>query len=148
MPFLLGWLLGGAFLRTGLMRPVVTVLFWWGLTCVCFFIGDANISRDAGKALAGAVPLAVLAWAVSDPATSKVRFWLVEGLMICAGLAFVGFLIALAVRFAVAGFMLRDLGADWPLAAGAGAAWLVRRALQAVIDRSHRRAGDRSVVPE
>lgn len=146
MPLLIGWLAGGMFLRSGLFRPVVTVLFWWGLTCVCFFVGDANISRLGGQVLAIVVPLAVLIWALWDPARSKVKFWLVEGVMICAGLAFMGLLVAVAVEFAMAGFRLRDMVPAWPLAAWAGAAWLTRRLLVAIVERSHARVGERSVV--
>ena len=146
MPFLIGWLAGDMFLKSGLFRPIVTVLFWWGLVCICFFVGDANISRMAGQVMALVVPIAVLAWALWHPATSKVKFWLVEGLMICASLAFVGLLIVIAVRFVMVGFRLRDIVSDWPLAFWAGAAWAVRRVLHALIDRSHRKAGERSVV--
>lgn len=146
MPFLVGWLMGDMFLKSGLFRPIVTVVFWWGLAWICFYLGYANVSPEAGQVLAVVVPLAVLVWALWDPARSKLRFWLVEGVTICVGLAFFGLLLAIAIKLVMVGFRLRDLAPAWPFAVAAAVAWSVRRMLFMLIARSHRRAGERSVL--
>ena len=122
MPFVLGWIFGGAFARIAFSRAVVTLALWFGVFVAGNMFGRANISPSAGPVTAVLAPSALLAWALWRPATSRVRLWLLDGIYLWIRLAMFGCLIAIAWKLVSVRFSLVHAAPSWPYAIGGGVA--------------------------
>ena len=146
MPFVFGWIFGGAFARIAFSRAVLTLALWFGVFVAGNMFGRANISPSAGPATAVLATSALLAWALWRPATSRVRLWLIDGIYLWIRLVMWGCLVVIVWKLVSARFSLLNVTSAWPFAVGGFVAWLLERGLIAWLAREHVRAGDRSLV--
>lgn len=148
MPMLFGLLFGRLFARIAFSRAVVTLALWVGVVFVGVRVGVANFSDTGGYVLGALAPAALLGWALWQPATSRARLWLIDGVYLWLRLGMWWFAGAAALRFAADGLMLSSLPLALPYFAAAAGLWAAQRALAGWVARSHRLAGDRSVMSE
>jgi hypothetical protein len=146
MPFIWGWIVGGALARIAFSRAVVTLALWYGVVAAGYWLGYANISPAAGPVTAVVAPSGLFVWALWRPATSKARLWLIDGMYLWLRLAMWGCLVMFVGRLVAVGFKLTDMAPAWPFAVGGGLAWLLQAGLIAWVTREHIRAGERSLV--
>lgn len=147
MPYLIGILLGSLLGRIGFFRAAGAALLLGATAFLAHMLVSANVSADLAWAASIFAPLALFAWAVWNPAGSKLRLWIVDGVYLAARLAMWGLLVACAEVLFAAQFSVGEwLRQAWPFAAAAAAMWGVQWLLGVQTARSHRIMGDRSVV--
>lgn len=147
MAILLGFLIGDALGRIGLWRAIAVLAFWIALTAVAYRLAAANISPAAGFVAAVIAPLGMLVWTLWDPATSRFRLWLIDGIYLWARLAMWVSLVLLAWGLIEFDFRIAvTLAHVWPVMLVGAVAWLIQRGVLVLLKRSHDAAGERSVV--
>ncbi|TCM07373.1 hypothetical protein [Sphingomonas sp. PP-CC-3G-468] len=147
MPYLIGIILGDVLARIGLFRAAGAAVVLAASGYLAYHLVAANLDPGYAYAAAAAAPLALFGWAVWNPAASRFRLWIVDGVYLAARLSMWWAAIAFAFGLAAAGFRVdRWLTAEWPQAATAGVFWAVQWVLGVQTARSHRIMGDRSVV--
>ncbi len=147
MPYLIGIILGDVLGRIGFFRAAGAAIVLAVSGYLAYRLVAANLDPRYAYVAAAAAPLALFGWAIWNPAASRFRLWIVDGVYLAArlsmwwaALAFLGGLIASGFRID------RWLMTEWPQAATAGLFWVVQWVLGAQTARSHRIMGDRSVV--
>lgn len=147
MPYLIGMILGDALARIGLFRAAGAAIV---LAAVGFFthrLVEANLGPEHAVTAAATAPILLFGWAVWNPAASRFRLWIVDGIYLAARLAMWWFALGFAAGLAGAGFKVALwLTQEWPQAVTAVVFWAVQRVLAVQTARSHRIMGDRSVV--
>jgi hypothetical protein len=146
MPFIWGWIVGDALARIAFSRAIVTLALWYAVVAAGYWLGHSNISPAAGPVAAAIAPLALLAWTLWRPATSKARLWLIDGIYLWLRLAMWGCLVTVGAKLVAVNFKLTAMAPAWPFAIGGGLAWLLQAGLIAWVARGHRQAGGRSLV--
>lgn len=147
MPYLIGILLGSLLGRIGFFRAAGAALLLGATAYLAHMLVSANVSTDLAWPASIVAPLALFAWAVWNPAASRLRLWIVDGVYLAARLAMWGLLFACAEALLAAEFRVGEwLWRGWPFAAAAAAMWGVQWILGIQTARSHRIMGDRSVV--
>ena len=147
MPYLIGLILGDALARIGFFRAAGAAIVLAASGYLAYRLVAANLDPGYAYVAAVAAPLALFGWAVWNPAASRFRLWIVDGVYLAARLSMWWAGLAFAIGLAAAGFHIdRWLSTEWPQAATAALFWLVQRALGAQVARSHRIMGDRSVI--
>lgn len=87
MPFIIGMILGDVLDRIGFFRAAGAVLVLGGSGFLAYRLVAANLDVHYATASASAAPLAILGWAVWNPAGSRFRLWIVDGVYLLARLA-------------------------------------------------------------
>ena len=114
---------------------------------IAYRLVAANLDPGYAYAAAAGAPLALFGWSVWNPAASRFRLWIVDGVYLAARLSMWWALAAFVFGLAAAGFRIdRWLTGEWPQAATAGLFWAMQWILRVQIERSHRNMCDRSVV--
>jgi hypothetical protein len=151
MPIILAAIVGRAFGlvlgRVVFSHAVLTVVVWFGLSAISFWLADRNLGPWAGPYATVAAPMALLAWTLRRPAESRAKLWLFDGFYVWTRLG-VAWAVVVAIARLVAddGSLARWLLDAWPYALVGVGSWLTQRALTEWLRRSHVRAGDLSVV--
>lgn len=147
MPYLIGMILGDVLGRIGFFRAAGATLLLGGVAFLAYRLAAANLDPAMAYGAAAAAPLVSFVWAIWHPAASRLRLWIVNGVYLAARLAMWWAGIAFVLGLVAAGFRIDHwLTAEWPQAATATVFWLVQRALDAQVARSHRIMDDRSVI--
>lgn len=147
MPYIIGFILGDLLNRIGFFRAAGAALLLAATGFLAHRLIGANLDPALSQAGAIAAPAALFAWAVWNPAASRLRLWIVDGVYLTARLAMWWALMAFAVALAEFEFRIGDrLTQAWSMAGAAACLWGVQLALERQTARSHRLAGDRSVV--
>lgn len=146
MPVIFGWMAGDLIGRVLVSRVVLTFAMWFAIAILGYKIGVANISPMGGSVLSILLPGTLLAWALVRPAASRVKIWLVEGMLVMIFAAQVWHGGKAAFRFIGNGFRLSQLGHVVAPLLVVAALWGVRTALLAWVRRSDERLGARSVL--
>jgi hypothetical protein len=147
MPYIIGIIIGDALARIGFFRAAGATIALAATGYLAYRLVEANLDAGYAYAAAAAAPLALFGWAVWNPAASRFRLWIVDGVYLAARLSMWWAALAFAFGLAAAGFRLdRWLAVEWPQAATAGVFWVVQWGLGVQTARSHRIMGDRSVV--
>ena len=153
MPVLIGVLVGRAFGlllgRVVFSHAMLTVIVWYGLSGVSFWLAYENLGIVYGRCAAVLAPAALLAWTLRRPAESRVKLWLFDGFYVWTRLGITWAVVVVAFRLlAEHASLTRWVPTAWPyLLAGVGF-WLAQRAVVEWLRRSHVRAGDLSLAGE
>lgn len=147
MPYLIGIVLGDALARIGFFRAIGAALVLAASGYLAYRLVAANLDPQYAYAASVAAPLALFGWAVWNPAASRFRLWIVDGVYLAARLSMWWAVLAFAFGLVASGFRIdRWLTDEWPQAATAGLFWVVQWILGVRTARSHRIMGDRSVI--
>ena len=147
MPYLIGMILGDVLGRIGFFRAAGAALLLGGVAFLAYRLVAANVDPAIAYGGGAAAPLVLFGWAIWNPAASRFRLWIVDGVYLAARLAMWWAGIAFAIGLVAAQFRIdRWLAGEWPQAATATLFWLVQRALGAQVARSHRIMGERSII--
>lgn len=82
MPIIFGWMAGGLLGRALVSRVVLTFALWSGVAILGHRIGTENVSPMGGVVLSMLLPGALLTFALVRPAVSRIKIWLVEGMLV------------------------------------------------------------------
>lgn len=147
MPYLIGMILGDLLGRIGFFRAAGAALVLGGCAFLAHRLVAANLDPRHAWIAGTAAPLALFGWAIWNPAASRFRLWIVDGVYLA---------LRLGMWWAVGGFVVGLVGAGfrvdvwlrtaWPSALVAAVLWVVQWVLGIQTARSHRIMGDRSVV--
>ncbi len=147
MPYLIGMILGDALARIGFLRAAGAAIVLGAVGFLAHRLVEANIGPEHALTAAATAPILLFGWAVWNPAASRFRLWIVDGVYLAARLAMWWFVLAFVAGLAGAGFEVALwLTREWPQAVTAAVFWAVQRVLAVQTARSHRIMGDRSVV--
>jgi len=147
MPYVIGILLGDALARIGFFRAVGAAIVLIATGFLAYRLVAANLDPDCAWMAGAAAPLALFGWAAWNPAASRFRLWIVDGVYLAARLSMWWALIAFAFGLAASGFRIdRWLTEEWPQAATAGLFWVVQWALGMRTARSHRIMAERGMI--
>lgn len=147
MPYIIGIVLGDALARIGFFRAIGAALVLAASGYLAYRLVAANLDPRYAYAASAAAPLALFGWAVWNPAASRLRLWIVDGVYLAARLSMWWAVLAFAFGLVASGFRIdRWLTDEWPQAATAGLFWVVQWILGVRTARSHRIMGDRSVI--
>lgn len=147
MPYLIGIVLGDALARIGFFRAIGAALVLAASGYLAYRLVAANLDPQYAYAASVAAPLALFGWAVWNPAASRFRLWIVDGVYLAARLSMWWAVLVFAFGLVASGFRIdRWLTDEWPQAATAGLFWVVQWILGVRTARSHRIMGDRSVI--
>jgi hypothetical protein len=147
MPYLVGIILGDALARIGFFRAVGAAAVLAGTGYLAYRLVAANLDPEHAYAAAAVARLSLFGWAVWNPAASRFRLWIVDGVYLAARLSMWWAVAAFVVGLVASGFRIdRWLTNEWPQAVTAGVFWGVQRIFGVLTARSHRIMGDRSVI--
>ena len=149
MPYLIGMILGDVLGRIGFFRAAGAALLLGGVGFFAHRLVAANFDPAHAYIAGAAAPMALIGWAIWQPAASRLRLWIVDGVYLAARLGMWWAAAAFAIGLVVAEFRVdRWLSQEWPQVATAGIFWVVQRSLGAQVARSHRIMGERSVIED
>ena len=147
MPYIIGILLGDALARIGFLRAAGAAIVLAASGYLAYRLVAANLDPGYAYAAAAAAPLALFGWTVWNPAASRFRLWIVDGVYLAARLAMWWAVATFVVGLVASGFRIdRWLTSEWSQAVTAGVFWGVQRILGVLTARSHRIMRDRSVI--
>lgn len=147
MPYLIGMILGDTLSRIGFFRAAGAAILLAATAFLAHRLVAANLDPEHAYIASAVAPLALFGWAVWNPAASRFRLWIVDGVYLAARLAMWCAAIAFAIGLVGTGFDIgRWMTQEWPQAVTAGVFWAVQRVLAVQTARSHRVMGDRSVM--
>jgi hypothetical protein len=147
MPYIIGIILGDALARIGFFRAAGAAIVLAASGYLAYGLVAANLDPEYAYAAAAAAPLALFGWSAWNPAASRFRLWIVDGVYLAARLFMWWAAIAFVFGLVASGFRIdRWLTGGWPQAATAALFWTVQWILGVQTARSHRIMGDRSVV--
>ena len=139
--WLFGWVGGDTVGRIAFSKAFLTLLLWWGVTVIGFWLGDANLGRPAATVTGVLAPACLFCWAMWHPTGNGLKLWVIDGIYLWLRL---GMLILVGVAIwrlvHVQGRLGPWAAQAWPLASIGAVLVVLQRALAAWLRRSHQHA--------
>ena len=139
--WLFGWVVGDTVGRIAFSKAFLTLLLWWSVTVVGFWLGDANLGRPAAPVTGVLAPACLFVWAMWHPTGNGLKMWVIDGIYLWLRLG-VLILVGIAIwrLVHVEGRLGPWVAQTWPLALIGAVLVVFQRVLAAWLRRSHRRA--------